>query len=116
MELIDISATVTAADEAQVVELEQDMVGVLADAFSDYPWTRWTVSADNHVERIREQDYDALVIPGGRAPEYLRLNPRVLDIVRHFAQHHDGAQLRGLPCCGRGDNAPASFSTRRWRH
>lgn len=33
---------------------------------------------------VREQDYDALVIPGGRAPEYLRLNPRVLDIVRHF--------------------------------
>ncbi|HEY1481911.1 MAG TPA: DJ-1/PfpI family protein [Candidatus Acidoferrum sp.] len=30
-------------------------------------------------------DYDALVIPGGRAPEYLRLNPRVLEIVRHFA-------------------------------
>ncbi len=34
---------------------------------------------------VREADYDALVIPGGRAPEYLRLNPRVLDIVRHFA-------------------------------
>ena len=34
---------------------------------------------------IRERDYDALVIPGGRAPEYLRLNPRVLEIVRHFA-------------------------------
>jgi protease I len=30
-------------------------------------------------------DYDALVIPGGRAPEYLRLNPAVLDVVRHFA-------------------------------
>jgi len=29
--------------------------------------------------------YDALVIPGGRAPEYIRLNPRVLEIVRHFA-------------------------------
>ena len=28
--------------------------------------------------------YDALVIPGGRAPEYLRLNQKVLDIVRHF--------------------------------
>src|SRR5688572_27334434 len=26
---------------------------------------------------VRTQDYDALVIPGGRAPEYLRLNPRV---------------------------------------
>lgn len=28
--------------------------------------------------------YDGLVIPGGRAPEYLRLNHKVLDIVRHF--------------------------------
>lgn len=28
--------------------------------------------------------YDALVVPGGRAPEYIRLNDRVLDIVRHF--------------------------------
>ena len=34
---------------------------------------------------LRAEDYDALVIPGGRAPEYLRLNPRVLEIVRHFA-------------------------------
>jgi protease I len=30
--------------------------------------------------------YDALMIAGGRAPEYLRLNPRVLDVVREFAQ------------------------------
>ena len=36
---------------------------------------------------VREQDYDALVIPGGRAPEYLRLNPRVIEVVRHFATH-----------------------------
>ena len=37
-------------------------------------------------EEINPQDYAALVIPGGRAPEYIRLNERVLDIVRHFAQ------------------------------
>jgi protease I len=36
-------------------------------------------------EDAREADYDALVIPGGRAPEYIRLDPRVLEIVRHFA-------------------------------
>jgi protease I len=35
---------------------------------------------------IKPQDYDALVIPGGRAPEYLRLNPSVLEIVRYFAE------------------------------
>jgi protease I len=34
---------------------------------------------------IRPETYDALVIPGGRAPEYLRLNERVLEIVRTFA-------------------------------
>lgn len=33
---------------------------------------------------IDPADYDGLVIPGGRAPEYLRLNRRVLEIVRHF--------------------------------
>lgn len=33
---------------------------------------------------LNEQSYDALVIPGGRAPEYLRLNERVIQIVRHF--------------------------------
>ncbi|BDD93349.1 DJ-1/PfpI family protein [Pandoraea sp. XJJ-1] len=31
-------------------------------------------------------DFDALVIPGGRAPEYLRLNDEVVEIVRHFAE------------------------------
>ncbi len=35
---------------------------------------------------VRAQDYDALVIPGGRAPEYLRLDRRVLEVVRHFAE------------------------------
>jgi protease I len=37
---------------------------------------------------VKPESYDALVIPGGRAPEYIRLNPRVLEIVRHFA-HQD---------------------------
>ena len=35
-------------------------------------------------DEVDPAHYDALVVPGGRAPEYLRLNPRVLDIVRHF--------------------------------
>jgi protease I len=36
---------------------------------------------------VRPESYDALVIPGGRAPEYLRLNEQVLRIVRHFAEN-----------------------------
>lgn len=34
---------------------------------------------------VQPEQYDALVVPGGRAPEYIRLNQHVLDIVRHFA-------------------------------
>lgn len=33
---------------------------------------------------IRVEDYDGLCIPGGRAPEYLRLNPAVIAAVKHF--------------------------------
>ena len=36
-------------------------------------------------DEIKPESYDALIIPGGRAVEYIRLNPRVLEIVRHFA-------------------------------
>lgn len=35
-------------------------------------------------DEVDPAKYDALVIPGGRAPEYLRLNEKVLDVVRHF--------------------------------
>ncbi|MBD3674340.1 MAG: DJ-1/PfpI family protein, partial [Planctomycetaceae bacterium] len=37
---------------------------------------------------IDESTYDALLVPGGRAPEYLRLNDRVLAIVKHFAENN----------------------------
>lgn len=37
-------------------------------------------------DEVKAEEYDGLVLPGGRAPEYLRLNSKVLDAVRHFAQ------------------------------
>jgi protease I len=33
---------------------------------------------------VTPSDYDGLVIPGGRSPEYLRLNPKVIEVVQHF--------------------------------
>jgi protease I len=35
---------------------------------------------------VKVEDYDALLISGGRAPEYIRMNDRVLEIVREFAK------------------------------
>ncbi|HMU65229.1 MAG: DJ-1/PfpI family protein [Nitrosomonas sp.] len=36
--------------------------------------------------KIKVEQYDALIIPGGRSPEYIRLNPKVIKIVQYFAQ------------------------------
>lgn len=35
-------------------------------------------------ETINPENYDGLVIPGGRAPEYIRLNQKVIEIVKYF--------------------------------
>ena len=37
-------------------------------------------------DETQPSNYDALVIPGGRAPEYIRLNEQVLEHVRYFAK------------------------------
>ena len=37
---------------------------------------------------VQPADYDGLVLPGGRAPEYLRLDPKVLDMIRHFTDQN----------------------------
>jgi len=35
-------------------------------------------------DAVNTEDYVGLVIPGGRAPEYLRMNDRIVEIVREF--------------------------------
>ncbi|HEU6437535.1 MAG TPA: DJ-1/PfpI family protein [Nitratidesulfovibrio sp.] len=51
--------------------------------YSEKPGHNFTLNAD--FDAVNTADYDALVIPGGRAPEYIRLNPRVIEIVREMA-------------------------------
>jgi protease I len=50
--------------------------------YSEKPGHHFRLNHD--FDDVNPADYDALVIPGGRAPEYLRLDDRVLEIVRHF--------------------------------
>lgn len=52
--------------------------------YSEKPGHRFTLNAD--FATVRPDDYDGLLIPGGRAPEYLRLNDRVLELVRAFQE------------------------------
>jgi len=52
--------------------------------YSEKPGHNFTLNAS--FDEIKPEDYDALVIPGGRAPEYIRLNNNVIKMVQHFAQ------------------------------
>src|SRR5258708_35713681 len=50
--------------------------------YSEKPGHNFSLNAT--FAEVRPEDYDGLVIPGGRAPEYLRLNPQVMTLVWHF--------------------------------
>ncbi|WDY58953.1 DJ-1/PfpI family protein [Pseudomonas sp. PSKL.D1] len=52
--------------------------------YSEKPGHNFALNFD--FVQVRAESYDALLIPGGRAPEYLRLNDKVLDLVRAFNQ------------------------------
>ncbi|KAI9178374.1 hypothetical protein LWI28_025775 [Acer negundo] len=52
--------------------------------YSEKPGHNFTLTAN--FEDIDASSYDALVIPGGRAPEYLALNPKVLALVKEFME------------------------------
>lgn len=52
--------------------------------YSEKPGHNFMITAT--FEEISPAEYDALVIPGGRSPEYLRLDPAVIECVRHFAE------------------------------
>ena len=79
---------------------------------------------------INVENYDALVIPGGRAPEYIRLNEQVLDMTRHFAQANkpiaaichglqllaaagvlEGKRCTAYPACGPDVTSAGGFYT-----
>ena len=51
--------------------------------YSEKPGHHFALNAT--FAEVRAGDYDALVLPGGRAPEYLRLDPEVIEMVQHFA-------------------------------
>ena len=52
--------------------------------YSEKPGHNFILNAT--FDEVKPEAYDALVIPGGQAPEYIRLNEKVLDVVRHFAK------------------------------
>jgi protease I len=54
-----------------------------AQTYSEKPGHHFVLNYS--FDDVNAADYDAICIAGGRAPEYLRLNPRVIELVKHFA-------------------------------
>jgi len=50
--------------------------------YSEKPGHNFAINAT--FGEVKPEDYDGLVIPGGRAPEYIRLDEKVLQMVKHF--------------------------------
>ena len=51
--------------------------------YTEKPGHKFELNAS--FEDVNVENYDALYLPGGRAPEYLRLNAKVIEIIQHFA-------------------------------
>lgn len=85
--------------------------------YSEKPGHNFQLNAT--FDEVDPAAYDALVLPGGRAPEYIRLEEGVLDVVRHFADEGkpiaaichavqllaaagvlEGRAVTGYPACG----------------
>ena len=80
--------------------------------YTEKPGHRFALNAS--FSEVNVEDYDALVIPGGRAPEYLRLNKEVIAMVQHFSNTNKpiaaichGAQLLAAADVIKGKNVSA---------
>ena len=50
--------------------------------YSEKPGHNFVLNFD--FAEVKAEDYDALIVPGGRSPEYLRLNAAVLELIQAF--------------------------------
>lgn len=80
--------------------------------YSEKPGHNFSLNYDFSLVNVA--DFDALLIPGGRSPEYLRLNARVIEIVQQFSQANKpiasvchGAQLLAAAKVIEGKNISA---------
>jgi protease I len=81
-------------------------------AYTEKPGHRFRLNAT--FDDVKPADYDGLVVPGGRAPEYLRPNEQLLEMVRHFfandkpvAAHCHGLQILSAAGVVRGRRCQA---------
>src|SRR5512144_2535860 len=99
MSLVDKKVLVLAADLFEDMELlypvyrlREEEVEVTIAGLDDRPVTgkkgHGPVPVNTTVDEVDEPDFDALVIPGGFAPDKLRRSAKVRELVRAFDEAH----------------------------
>lgn len=72
-----------------------------AQTYSEKPGHAFQLNAT--FDDIDTDDYIGLIVPGGRAPEHLRMNPRVIEIVKAFADRPLAAICHGAQLLAAAD-------------
>jgi protease I len=91
--MVPFQTLLTLGHEVHAVCPEKKAGDVVSTAIHDFEGHQTYTEKPGHLFRLNYSfddvdvaQYDGLLLPGGRAPEYLRLNERVLNLVRHFAE------------------------------
>jgi protease I len=76
-----IECTIASPTKKKLQTVVHDFLPVM-ETFTE----KWAYQIDSHesVDNIDPAQFDGLIIPGGRAPEYIRMNPKVQEIAAYF--------------------------------
>lgn len=77
--------TIAAPSVKKIQTVVHDFIDGL-DTYTEKPG--YGLEATAAFADIQPSDYDGLIIPGGRAPEYIRLNEYIPAIVKHFFEEN----------------------------
>ncbi|MDC0611499.1 DJ-1/PfpI family protein [Vibrio sp.] len=89
--MVPYQALIAMGHEVDAVCPKKKAGDIIATAIHDFEGDQTYTEKRGHnfvlnatFEDIKVEDYDALYVPGGRAPEYLRLDAKVIAMVQHF--------------------------------
>ncbi|KFZ37766.1 glutamine amidotransferase [Shewanella mangrovi] len=99
LQMVGHSVSVVCPDKGQGDTIKTAIHDFEGDqTYTEKPGHLFSLNAD--FTQVTAKDFDGLLIPGGRAPEYLRLNSKVIALVKAFAEQQKpiaavchGAQL-----------------------
>ena len=63
--------------------IQVDLIGLTRERLTG-KYGRITLTPDKTIDKARAENYDGVIIPGGGAPERIRINDAALDFVRQF--------------------------------